>query len=137
MWPKFCDFQYPENQFRGVVCTGTATRLVGLPFSEDHCPPFRELTRFGHLSLPMQALYPDTGGVAPVLARPVILLIVRKSRRGLGNNDDVRMEIRSRCELRYHLQEVERIAASTYAETKLARSGNEVHTDFEGLVDVQ
>lgn len=41
---------------------------------------------------PAQALYPETGGVAPILTRPVMLLIVRKHRRGLANNDDVRMD---------------------------------------------
>lgn len=50
---------------------------------------------FGHLVFPTQALYPGAGGVAPTLARPVILLIVRKRRRGLANNDDVRRESRS------------------------------------------
>lgn len=41
--------------------------------------------------LPPQALYPETGGVPPVLARPVIVLVVRTTLRGLTNNDDVRM----------------------------------------------
>eukprot|EP00752_Nemacystus_decipiens_P013073 g11562.t1 len=38
----------------------------------------------------LQALYPGTGGVAPNLSQPVILLIVRRKRRGLANSDDVR-----------------------------------------------
>ena len=50
-----------------------------------------------HLAFSLQALYPGTGGVAPTLARPVILLIVRQKRRGLANSDDVRMKSHS-CE---------------------------------------
>lgn len=46
----------------------------------------------GHLAFPLQALYPGTGGVAPTLARPVILLIVRQKRRGLARSDDVRIK---------------------------------------------
>ncbi|CAM9293887.1 unnamed protein product [Ectocarpus fasciculatus] len=38
----------------------------------------------------LQAIYPDTGGVPPVPPRPVIVLIVREEKRGLGNNAEVR-----------------------------------------------
>eukprot|EP00903_Cladosiphon_okamuranus_P010124 g9587.t1 len=38
----------------------------------------------------LQALYPSTEGVAPTLARPVVLLIVRRKRRGLRNSDEIR-----------------------------------------------
>lgn len=58
----------------------------------------RHARAISHLAFPPQALYPDSGGVAPTLTRPVILLIVRHKRRGLGNSDDVRMVFRSFCE---------------------------------------
>lgn len=37
----------------------------------------------------MQALYRSTGGVPPAPPRPVIVLVVRDSLRGLTNSDEV------------------------------------------------
>lgn len=37
----------------------------------------------------LQAIYPDTGGIPPAVPRPLIVLIVRSSGRGLKNNDQV------------------------------------------------
>lgn len=39
--------------------------------------------------LRLQGMYPESGGVPPPVPKPVILLIVRKKQRGLGNNDKV------------------------------------------------
>lgn len=39
----------------------------------------------------MQALYPENGGVPRTPPRPVIVLIVRQSLRGVRNHDEVRI----------------------------------------------
>lgn len=36
-----------------------------------------------------QKLYPETAGVAPPTSKPIIVLIVRETKRMLGNNDQV------------------------------------------------
>lgn len=36
-----------------------------------------------------QGMYPLSGGVPPMVLRPVIVLIVRHEKRGLGNSDEV------------------------------------------------
>ncbi|CBJ29440.1 conserved unknown protein [Ectocarpus siliculosus] len=38
----------------------------------------------------LQGMYPDTGGVPPTPPKPIMVLIVRKNKRGLGNNTEVR-----------------------------------------------
>ncbi|CAB1100997.1 unnamed protein product [Ectocarpus sp. CCAP 1310/34] len=38
----------------------------------------------------LQGMYPDTGGVPPIPPKPIMVLIVRANKRGLGNNDEVR-----------------------------------------------
>ncbi|CAM9513749.1 unnamed protein product [Ectocarpus sp. 8 AP-2014] len=38
----------------------------------------------------LQGMYPDTGGVPPTPPKPIMVLIVRKEKRGLGNNAEVR-----------------------------------------------
>lgn len=41
------------------------------------------------LRIRLQGLYPETGGVPPSTSRPIILLIVRTTKRKLHNNDEV------------------------------------------------
>ncbi|CAM9683069.1 unnamed protein product [Ectocarpus sp. 12 AP-2014] len=38
----------------------------------------------------LQGMYPDTGGVPPTPPKPIMVLIVRAKKRGLGNNAEVR-----------------------------------------------
>lgn len=40
-------------------------------------------------TLGLQAVYPGSGGVPPPVARPVLVLIVRQTKRRLLNNDQV------------------------------------------------
>ncbi|CAN0080944.1 unnamed protein product [Pylaiella littoralis] len=63
--------------------------LAILPTSTPCGTPNTQLVNMLRHTL-LQAIYPSTGGIPPAAARPVIVLVVRLSKRWLKNNSQVR-----------------------------------------------
>ncbi|CAM9867121.1 unnamed protein product [Pylaiella littoralis] len=63
--------------------------LAILPSSTPCGRPNTQLTNMLRHSL-LQAIYPSTGGIPPATSRPVMVLVVRLTGRGLKNNSQVR-----------------------------------------------